>query len=283
MVVRQVTDLMLDRLEHTTVAVFDADALMDYRSRRPVVSLSGANISAIQMPRLDLRLMRDELGAPFLFLSGFEPDFHWPTFTEELVALCSRLEVASTTWISSIPMPVPHTRPVRLSVRGNRQSLIDAESVWAPRNDAPAHVLHLFEYELTRREQEVAGLVLLVPHYLSEPAVPGAALTALTAIGTATGLILPAGDLRERDREFQQQLDEQIAGNEEILRLVSTLEAQHDAYLASLDRGGTFTDARGELPSADEIASELEQYLAMRREHGNDAGSGNRAEPDGGQ
>ena len=90
----------------------------------------------------------DEIGQQFLFLSGFEPDFQWERFTAAILDLIARFQVKTTTWVHAIPMPVPHTRSIGVTVSGNRAELIDGLSVWKPRTQVPANALHLLEYRL---------------------------------------------------------------------------------------------------------------------------------------
>lgn len=265
-VVRQVTDTLLDVDEQETIAAFDTDVVIDYRARRPTVMIDGGEIQAITMPSLDIRLLRDGLGAPFLFLSGHEPDYRWEQFAEEVAGIIAALGVSTTTWIHSMPMPVPHTRPIQLSATGNRRELVEALSVWSPTTEAPAHILHLLERRLVDRDHPTLGLVLLVPHYIAETPVPAAGMAALAAIGTATSLMLPTEQLREADRAFQLRVDEQVAESEEVQRLVRALETQHDSYLEHVRHGGGLAGPDGELPSGQEIADELERFLAVKGE-----------------
>ena len=65
-------------------------------------------------------------------------------------------------------MPVPHTRPIGVTVSGNRTELIDAMSVWKPTTQVPANALHLVEYRLQALGHPTASFVLLIPRYLSD-------------------------------------------------------------------------------------------------------------------
>jgi hypothetical protein len=47
--------------------------------------------------------------------------------------------------------------------------------------------------------------------------------------------------------------------------LVGTLESRYDAYMEGSALRSPLTDVDGELPSADEIAAELEKFLMIRR------------------
>ena len=49
------------------------------------------------------------------------------------------------------------------------------------------------------------------------------------------------------------------------MKLVHTLEERYDSYMKDNKVRSPLTDVEGELPSADEIAAELEEFLAYRR------------------
>ncbi|MGW9631430.1 proteasome assembly chaperone family protein [Agromyces sp. NPDC055520] len=272
--VAQTTEYLLSTLDSTVVASFDVDELLDYRARRPIILFEGDHLTDYTPPRLSLDLAVDELGRQFLLLTGFEPDYRWQRFSSAVLELIERFEVSSTTWINSIPMPVPHTRPVGVTVSGNRTELIESMSVWRPTTQVPANVLHLVEYRLQELGHPIAGFVLLIPHYLSDAEYPTAAITALEAISAATGRIFPTDALREQGREFVARIDEQVAENAELAKLVGTLEQRHDAYMEGTTLRSPLTDEDGELPSADEIAAELEKFLAFRRASDDDTPRG---------
>ncbi len=266
--VAQVTTSILEDLDTQLVAEFDPDALLDWRARRPVITFEHDHIAAVEPPRLTLHLVRDEIGQPFLFLSGYEPDFQWNRFVRAVTELAERLQVVETTWVQAIPMPVPHTRPINLTVSGTRADLVEQMSVWKPETQAPANVLHLVEHRLAESGAQVTGLVLLVPHYLADTEFPDAAVAALSGIAAATGLIFPTDALRESGREFLTRVDEQVAGNGELERLVSVLEERHDTYMEGNPVGSPLTGVDGQVPTADAIAAELERFLADRRSQG---------------
>jgi hypothetical protein len=263
--VGQLGEYLLDNLDNRVVAEFDTDTLLDYRARRPIITFDQDHLSDYQPQTLRLYLMSDELGQRFLFLNGFEPDFQWERFTAAVIELVQLFHVKSTTWVHAIPMPVPHTRPISVTVSGNRIELIDSMSVWRPSTQAPANALHLVEYRLQELGHPIAGFVLLVPHYLADTEYPATALVALESISSATGLIFPTDRLREQGRVFAGKIDEQVESNAELARLVHTLEERHDTYMEGTSLRSPLTDVDGELPSADEIADELERFLAGNR------------------
>jgi len=151
-------------------------------------------------------------------------------------------------------------------VSGNRLDLIDTLSVWKPRTQAPGNALHLLEFRLSELGHPTAGFVLLIPHYLADTEYPLAAVAALENISAATGLIFPTESLREENRAFLAKVDDQVEGNQELQRLVGTLEARHDSYMEDNPLPSPLMDESGELPGGDTIAAELEKFLANRRD-----------------
>jgi hypothetical protein len=264
--VSQLSEYLLENLETREIVSFDADSLLDYRARRPIMTFVQDHLTEYKPAKLSLYLAKDELGQQFLLLTGFEPDFQWERFTQAIIQLVQRYQVKDTTWVHAIPMPTPHTRPIGVTVSGNRTELIDAMSIWKPSTRLPSNALHLVEYRLAELGHPTAGFVLLVPHYLADTEYPMAAVTALESISAATGLIFPTDRLREENREFIAKVDDQVESNQELQRLVGTLEARHDSYMEENPLPSPLVDESGELPSAETIAAELEKFLANRRD-----------------
>jgi len=263
--VTQFSEYLLDTLDHRVVAEFDSDALLDYRARRPTVYFDQDHLSDYTPLKLNLYLATDELGQQFLLLTGYEPDFQWERFTAAVLQLVEKYQVKTTTWVHAIPMPVPHTRSIGVTVSGNRSELIEAMSIWKPHTQVPANALHLVEYRLQELGHPIAGFVLLIPHYLADTEYPSAAVSALESVSAATGLIFPTDRLREEGRDFISKIDGQVENNNELAKLVGTLEERHDSYMLDNPLRSPLTDEDGELPSADDLAAELENFLAIRR------------------
>ncbi|MDN8921196.1 PAC2 family protein, partial [Staphylococcus aureus] len=76
--------------ESRTVATFNNDELIDYRSRRPIVTMAHSEITSMEDLQLDMRVLRDTEGQSFLLLSGPEPDLRWEAFSEAVADLADR-------------------------------------------------------------------------------------------------------------------------------------------------------------------------------------------------
>ncbi|GAB3249861.1 PAC2 family protein [Arthrobacter pigmenti] len=263
-VTTQIGEELLDRLDHELVATFDADQLIDYRSRRPHITFIEDHFADYQPPRLELYRLYDSLRQPFLLLTGFEPDFQWERFASAVIALVRRLDVNLVTWVHSMPMPVPHTRPLGVTAHGNQPDLIEGITAWKPTAELSASVGHLLELRLAEADIKVVGYVVHVPHYLAEATYPQAAAGALEYLGAAAGLMLPADRLREEGHSVERQIADQVAGSTEVQNVVANLEKKYDEYAQGVERRSLLTKSNDELPGADELGAAVEAYLATQ-------------------
>jgi hypothetical protein len=263
-VVQQINRELLDTLDVETVAVFDADQLIDYRTRRPHISFVEDHLEDYKAPQLALYRLKDGLGKPFLLLAGFEPDLQWERFSRAVVGIVEKLDVNLVTWIHSIPMPVPHTRPVGVTVHGNRPDLIEGISTWKPVVDVPSAIGHILELRLIEAGRKAAGYVIHVPHYLADAEYPPAAVAGLEYLGAATSLMLPTDRLREAGREVGRQIAEQVEASEDVQQVVSKLESRYDDKAEGTVRRSLLADENDQLPNAEDLGAAVEAYLARK-------------------
>lgn len=260
-----VSSLLRDHLaggpDSRVLATFDVDGLLDYRSRRPTMLYMEDHWESYDAPELTLSATQDAAGVPYLLLTGPEPDYQWERFVIAVRGLIERLGVRLTVGFHGIPMAVPHSRPIGLTAHATRAELITGHPRWLHEVRVPGNVSALLELRLGQAGHDALGFAVHVPHYLAQAAYPAAALAALDAVGTATGLVLPAGELRAAAEQTQTQIARQVAESEEVAALVRMLEEQYDSYLAGQEDG---------VPTGDELAAQFERFLAERESHGGD-------------
>ncbi|MET9428553.1 MULTISPECIES: PAC2 family protein [unclassified Streptomyces] len=262
----QIVDSLLGSLPHQVVARFDHDRLVDYRARRPLLTFRRDRWTGYETPAIEVRLVQDATGAPFLLLSGPEPDVEWERFAAAVRQIVERLGVRLSVNFHGIPMGVPHTRPVGLTPHGNRTDLMPGHRNTFDEAQVPGSAESLLEYRLMEAGHDVLGVAAHVPHYVARSPYPDAALTALEAITAATGLVLPgvAHALRTEAQRTQTEIERQIGeGDEELVALVQGLEHQYDAMAGAETRGSLVAEPV-ELPSADELGRQFERFLAER-------------------
>lgn len=266
----QIVDNLLDALPHQVVARFDHDRLIDYRARRPLLTFRRDRFTAYESPTLEVRLAQDATGAPFLILSGPEPDVEWDRFAAAVRQVVERLGVRLSVNFHGIPMGVPHTRPVGVTPHGNRTDLTPGHRSPFDEAQIPGSAESLVELRLMEAGHDVLGVAAHVPHYVARSEYPDAALTALETVTAATGLVLPAvaHALRTEARRTQTEIERQLGeGDEDLVTMVQGLEHQYDAIIGAETRGSLVAEPT-DLPSADEIGREFERFLAEREGEG---------------
>jgi predicted ATP-grasp superfamily ATP-dependent carboligase len=249
-------------LDTELVASFAIDELLDYRSRRPLMTFKTDHFTHYEDPELNLYALHDSVGTPFLLLAGMEPDLKWERFITAVRLLAERLGVRRTIGLGAIPMAVPHTRPVTLTAHANDRELIAGHTPWVGEVQVPGSVSNLLEYRLAQHGHEVMGFTVHVPHYLAQTDYPEAAKALLEQVASASSLEIPVGGLTEA-AEIRTKIDEQVESSPEVAQVVSALERQYDAFVAAQENRSLLARDE-ELPSGDELGAEFERFLAQQ-------------------
>ncbi|BBZ61206.1 proteasome assembly chaperone family protein [Mycolicibacterium monacense] len=262
-VVRLATAHLKNSLDTELVASFAIDELLDYRSRRPLMTFKTDHFSAYEEPELNLYAMHDTVGTPFLLLAGMEPDLRWERFITAVRLLAEQLGVRQTIGLGSIPMAVPHTRPVTMTAHSNNKELIAEHTPWVGEVQVPASVSSLLEFRMAQHGHEVVGYTVYVPHYLSQTAYPPAAESLLAEVAKTAALQIPLTALGEAGAEVYTKINEQVEASVEVAQVVTALERQYDAFVAAQENRSLLAHDE-DLPSGDELGAEFERFLAQQ-------------------
>lgn len=262
--VRMATEHLLSTCDHQLIATFDVDELLDYRARRPRMTYVVDHFASVDVPEIALHDVTDSAGQHFLLLVGPEPDYQWQRFLAAVDVLAARYDVRLAVGMSAIPWPIPHTRPLGLTVHGSEPHLVAGHVPVIGEIEVPGHVGAMLELHLGQRGIPSMGLTAQVPHYLVQFEYPRAAATLLEGLSAATGLVLPAGGLEPAARRADAEVAQQLEGNDEFATVVAALEQQYDqmSALGAGAAGGLADLAAGGVPSGDEIAAQVEQFLS---------------------
>lgn len=263
--VKLAVDHILETTSHRLLASIDIDLLFDYRGRRPRMSYRSDHFEDIELPSLQLFECTDERGASFLLLHGLEPDMGWMTVVDTIVELIEDLDVTLTVGIQAVPFPAPHTRPVAVTAHATDLLLIEGRRPWVGDMEIPGSLSGYLELQLGRDGHRAVGFAAHVPHYLANINHPRSSLTLLSEVCAIAGLIIPLDSLREQADTADRELNEQIAMNDENQTVVASLEESFDAQVA--ERGGI---EGGDAPDGDEIAAQVEKFLAEMDARGRD-------------
>jgi predicted ATP-grasp superfamily ATP-dependent carboligase len=257
---RLMTEHLLDTHSHETIATFDTDRLIDYRARRPLMTFDKDHWSSYDTPKLEISLLTDAADRPFLLLAGPEPDHEWELFTAAVRSLADRLGAGTTINYFGVPMGIPHTRPLGVLAHGTRPGLATSHVKLPNRLQVPGSVASLLELRFGEAGRDAIGFAVQVPHYLSQAAYPTAALALLESVREVTGLDLPDSALRDAEEHTNALIARQVDESAEVSELVRGLEQQYDAVTEN-ERENLLAEGE-EMPTADELAAQFEQFLA---------------------
>lgn len=242
---------ILGSLDTIVIATFDADELLDHRSRRPTMKLVDGLVRSLTWPTIELRAATDDAGHDLLLLVGAEPDHRWQAFSEEVASLALAFECRMVLGLGAYPAPLPHTRPSRLAATATRPELADRPGWVKGTLDVPAGIQAAIEDRAAAAGIPALGMWAQVPHYASALPYPPAALALLEGLDEVAGIKVDHSRMAAAADATRVRLDEAVARSDEHQQLVRQLEAHVD------------DEARdeAEIPSGDELAAEIQRFL----------------------
>ncbi|MDA8302091.1 MAG: PAC2 family protein [Actinomycetota bacterium] len=251
----QAVSTLMETFPREVVATFDSDALIDHRSRRPIIRISHGIHGPLAWPELRLYAATETGGRSLLILAGPEPDLRWHEWSAEVVSIGQRLGVELVVGLGAFPAPVPHTRPVRLAASAGSEQLAGSIGFLPATIDVPAGAQAVLEVAFDQVGVPSVGIWARVPHYVSGTAYPEAAAVLLDKLAELSGLHIDTSLLHDAGRVTRDNIQTLIERSGEHRAMVRKLEAEHDSELGPA--ASPFT----EVPTGDEIAAELEKFL----------------------
>ncbi len=240
-----------------TAVTFDGDAFIDYRARRPTMELRDGVNERLVWPEIELKVGRTAAGSDVVVLSGPEPDAAWRRFADLATDLAIALGVRMAVFFGAYPFATPHTRASRLSSSSPSAELIATVPFLKNSVDVPAGMGAVLEHAFVAKGVPALGLWAQVPHYLGTMSHPAASVALLDGLRRVSGLDIDASAL-VGDAEIQRvRIDQLVGGNAEHRAMVEQLETAYDA----VEEAGGAQVAPTDLPSADELAAEVERFL----------------------
>lgn len=250
-----------------TVAEFDSDRLLDHRARRPIMHLVNGLITGLTWPSIEVRAGSDAAGNDVLLLLGAEPDFEWRAFSQAVVDLADTYGARMVVALGAYPAPVAHTRGTSLSVTTSSTELSDTLHGYVRGTlDVPGGIHSVLDVAANEAGIPALGLWAQVPHYVASMPYPAASVALLEGLGDVAGLALEPGQLPSDAKATRIRLDELVAENPQHQTMVTQLEEMMDQGLGGPDDTPTF--GFDDLPSGDELAEELQEFLRDRPEDG---------------
>jgi proteasome assembly chaperone (PAC2) family protein len=236
------------------IASIDAEEFYDFTVARPQVRLDEGMQRTIEWPDpvVDVAVLPN--GRHLVLMTGIEPALRWRTFTSEVVAMASALGVEMAMTLGALLADVPHTRPVRVTGTATDPALVAELGFTRSRYEGPTGILSILLAGCADAGMRAASLWATTPHYLRETQSPKAALALVERVGRMLDFSVDVTELEIATAAYERQVDDMLAGEDDVADYVRRLE--EDGVEGEDDDEADF-----EIPSQDELASEVERFL----------------------
>ncbi|NDF43322.1 MAG: PAC2 family protein [Actinobacteria bacterium] len=234
---------------HQQIAVVDSEEYYDFQVNRPQIKIDQSNIREIIWPgTIVYAVSSPALTNDFLIVRGVEPSMRWKSFISDLLDLADDYEVSMIISIGALLADTPHSRPFNVAISGAHPEVSERFGLEISRYEGPTGIIGVLQDGAYRREIDAISLWAAVPHYVATPPCPKAALALINALEDFLEVSLPLGDLPERAKLWEAQVDQMAADDAEVGDYVRQLESSKDS---------------AELPeiSGESIAREVERFL----------------------
>ena len=239
------------RWNATRLAAFDADELLDFRARRPIVRLAGGTIEEVSWAPIELLVGATGGQRDALLLLGPEPDFRWLAFCDRVVEACRTLGVREVFGLGAFPAPALHSDPVAVVGTSADPDLAARLETVPAIVELAAGIQTVLEERLQRAGIAATGLWARVPPYLAGGTHPPAALALIRTLARLTGVEVETTELEAAAKDHLEQVEQAIRERPQIAEFVEQI------------RGLVEQGADERIPSGDEIAAELERFLGQ--------------------
>ena len=265
---RLLTAHLLSTLEHTEVARFDVDSLIDYRSRRPVMTFAKDHWEHYDAPEISVSLLHDDGRDPV-------PAAERPGAGPRLGLVHQRTAHAGHDAAGEARGRVPRHPDGRAAHQAARRHrardphragrglpAAGRPAAGARQRGSPARAADGRGGAGSDRVRR-ARAALPGPGGLSRrPRSPCS-----IRCSAQPAWPCPADALREAAHRTDLEIARQVEGSDEVSEVVQALEQQYDAFAAGSD-GGMLAEEPENMPTAEELGAQFERFLAEQQGRG---------------
>jgi proteasome assembly chaperone (PAC2) family protein len=245
-----------EALDAELVAQVDPEEFFDFQATRPTITLTEGQIRNIEWPQNDIYAARvPSADRDLILLDGTEPNLRWRTFSEAIATAADALGAEMVITMGALIAEVSHTLPVPITGLASSEDLVEELDLERSDYEGPTGVVGVVHDSCRRLGMSSASLWAAVPHYVAAVPNPKAALALIRRLEGLTGIAVEASELEEEAASYEEQIGRAVAANPEIKDLVERIEAEQVEQLG---------DEGTELPSADTIARDFQQFLRQQ-------------------
>ena len=248
---------MRDRWSARPFASIDHEDFYDFTATRPQVRLVNGLTRRIEWPETQLSWASlPGTSRDVVVLLGHEPQLKWRTFTEQIVAVATDLNVELIVILGALLADVPHSRPVRVTGTAADAELVRRLGLGRSTYEGPTGIVGVLHEAFSKSHLPSASLWAAVPHYVAATPSPKASLALVERAVDLLSTTVDIEDLAIAAADYERQVSEVVAADDDVVAYVRRLESSADDDEAVADM---------ETVSGDALVAELERYLREQR------------------
>lgn len=260
-----IIEQLLHALPHEEVARFSLETVLDYRARRPRITIENWMMTDMRYPSCTLERITDYSGRQILLLRGLEPDINWEDFSLAIFEVCQKMGVKQAVDLMGIAANIPHTRIPFINQTSPNPDILPPQTEMPGTFIITASFGQYLQMLFQMISVQARGIVVGVPYYLADGQYPPGAVSAIQYLSETLNLDLPMGDLEAASTQMIKEISAQLEENPEAKELIEKMEQHYDEAL---------TQPWGELHpkslaesvdsrSGEAIAERIEKFLAQ--------------------
>jgi len=237
-------------------ATIDPEEFYDFSSTRPEARLGDGLRREIVWPATEFSAASlPDTPHDVVVLMGSEPQLRWRTFCSEVVGVATELRAEMVITLGALLADVAHTRPVRVTGTAADSELVASLGLERSTYEGPTGILGVLGDAFRTAEVQSASLWAAVPHYVAATPSPKATLALVERTAGLLSTRVITADLEQRAVDYERQVTEVVATDDDVSAYVRRLEETADAT----------GDDPMQLQTGDVLAAELEKFLREQR------------------
>ena len=239
----------------------DPDEFYDFQEVRPIVSLGEDDTRRMAWPENSFAWGSLPSGNDIAVMVGIEPQNRWKHYSRSVLEVARESGAELVVTLGGFLADTPHTRPVPVTGSADGE-LADTLGLAPSSYEGPTGIVGVIHEACRDAGIPSASLWAAVPHYIQASPNPKAALALLSRLALLLDTRFDTTKLSQDAVSFEREVSQHVSNDEKISRYVRELESRADERAED--------DADEESPpllaSGDDIAAQIERYLAERDE-----------------
>jgi predicted ATP-grasp superfamily ATP-dependent carboligase len=234
------------------IGEIDPEEFVDFTDTRPEVRIVEGETRQTVWPATVFSLASPPSAQrDVVLVRGFEPHLRWRSFCSLLVDAVRTLGAEQVVTVGALLAEVAHTRPVPLSATSSDARMVQRLSLAPSRYEGPTGIVGVLHTAFAEAGVPAATLWASVPYYVPQITSAKAALALVATLERVLGFAVDTSELEKAAAEYEREVDELVAADDDIA-----------AYVARLEEMGDVPDEDGAFP---DIAAEAERFLRDHR------------------